>query len=201
MQADIDVVVSQPNSADDNIADPEEAELNAEDGETPVSSTLRYLGNIVAWIKATDALLRNKAVSGSAGQLCLRLVDTPPAPAPTTMDSVWDLFCSAAAKVVLRYDEETAFLEWRNMWQRRLVAPIPPFSTSDSTTKAANPRFSGTIHCEAALMSAVASKQLKGLDVCFIHFDAVSICLLYISLITSGIYSGWAPSIARYRSG
>lgn len=159
-KADADAALSQLGN---DVVDPEaEAELNAEDGETPVSLTLRYLGNVVAWISATDALLRNKAVSENVVPLQLRLMNTPPPLEPHAMGNMRELFCTAAGTITQQPGEETAVKEWRDAWLDELIHPL---SATDSTSQPRNPTFSGTIHYEAALMGAIANNELEDTDV------------------------------------
>lgn len=155
-----------------NTVDPEQAELSAEDGEPPASLTLRYLGNIVAWMNATNALIRSKLVGENAVPLRLRLMTLPPPWRPDAMDNVWDIFRTAAGKIEPDPSDIDSFESWRDAWMHKLTASP---SATVSTSQPPNPTFSGTIHCEAALMDAIANNELENLGSTPRQFRAVGV--------------------------
>lgn len=111
--------------------------------EDSVTLTMRYLGNAVAWITATEFLLSIQR-KRRAPELHLHLAITPCPVDPTAMADAPKIFTDA-------FNE---FLDSREGLPGSLSSNVDSWS-KEFAQKLKLQEFTGTVHCEASLMGAI----------------------------------------------
>jgi len=127
---------------DDNL------ELAAETEEDSVALTLRYLGNAVAWITATDFLFSSPRIRRTP-RLRLHLAITPPPVDPKAMANAAEIFMGIFNK----------FLEDQEDWSKARISIACTWSTEFAKRVEKYGAFCGKVHCEASLMGAIVQYQ------------------------------------------
>ena len=130
------------NEAPGDIHDNDPELLIATD-EDSVTLTMRYLGNAVAWITATEFLLSIQR-KRRARELHLHLAITPCPVDPTAMADAPKIFTDA-------FNE---FLDSRGGLPGSLSSNVDSWSKGFAQ-KLKLQEFTGTVHCEASLMGAI----------------------------------------------
>ncbi|KAF8322368.1 uncharacterized protein EI90DRAFT_3078080, partial [Cantharellus anzutake] len=131
-----------PEDSDDTHGD--NLELIAETEEDPVALTMRYLGNAVAWINATDFLFSSSRIRRTP-RLRLHLAITAPPVEPKAMEDAVPIFTDIFNKTLKNWEDQS---RGRNSgvrsWYWQSVGRLRK-----------SREFHGTVHCEASLMGAI----------------------------------------------
>ncbi|KAF8342320.1 uncharacterized protein EI90DRAFT_3032892 [Cantharellus anzutake] len=126
-------------------------ELTAETDEDSVALTMRYLGNVVAWITATDFLFSSSRIRRTPRPR-LHLVITAPPAEPKAMANALPIFADILQKSLQdREDQSKGHNSIVHSWFWEFARKLPKSG-----------EFHGMVHCEASLMGAIA--QYNGQD-------------------------------------
>ncbi|KAF8342272.1 uncharacterized protein EI90DRAFT_3032685 [Cantharellus anzutake] len=139
----------QRQTLDDTYGD--NLELTAETEEDSVALTMRYLGNAVAWITATDFLFSSSRIRRTP-RLRLHLAITAPPVEPEAMADAQPIFTHIFNKSLQDRDNQSKVRNlivhsWLEEFARKLPKPK---------------QFHGTVHCEASLMGAIVQYNGQG---------------------------------------